>query len=126
MFNPDAIYGIKDKLNHYWPDILIPPSNVTEGNSSSIPLSHKKESIYFHEYEKHGTCAATLPALNTEFKYFYQGIEWCEKYDMREVLNKSNIKLNNTALHVADYWKAVKSVLKTNVWIQCAFKHVSL
>ncbi|XP_022174441.1 uncharacterized protein LOC111036643 isoform X2 [Myzus persicae] len=122
VFNPDSIYGIKDKLNQYWTDIEIPPKNITEGNSSSIETTHKKQSIYFHEWEKHGTCAVTLPALNSEFKYFYQGIEWSEKYNMRDVLDKSNVKINST-LNVADYWKAVKSVLKTNAWIECATKH---
>jgi len=124
VFNPDYIYGIKDKLNQYWPDIEIPPKNTTEGNSSSIDTTHKKESIYFHEWEKHGTCAVVLPALDSEFKYFHQGIEWSEKYNMRDVLDKSNVKINST-LYVADYWKAVKSVLKTNAWIECATKHVS-
>ncbi|KAL5233883.1 hypothetical protein ACI65C_001293 [Semiaphis heraclei] len=120
VFNPDLIYGIQDKLNQYWTDIEIPPKNTTEGNSSS--LENKKESIYFHEWQKHGTCAVVLPALGSEFKYFYQGIEWSEKYNMRDVLDKSNVKINST-LNVADYWKAVKSVLKTNAWIECATKH---
>ncbi|XP_060872142.1 uncharacterized protein LOC132946257 isoform X2 [Metopolophium dirhodum] len=122
VFNPASIYGIKDKLNQYWTDIEIPPSNTTEGNFTSIDTSHKKESIYFHEWEKHGTCAVALPALDSEFKYFYQGIEWSEKYNMRDVLDKSNIKINST-FHVDDYWKAVKSVLKTNAWIECETKH---
>lgn len=126
MFNPTDIYGIKDKLNQYWTDLEVPPkTNTTEGNSTSIDTSLKKESIYFHEWEKHGTCAVVLPALDSEFKYFYQGIEWSEKYNMRDVLNKSSIKVNST-LHVDDYWKAVKSILKTNAWIECETKHVSL
>ncbi|KAE9529714.1 hypothetical protein AGLY_011810 [Aphis glycines] len=122
VFNPVDIYGIKDKLNQYWPDIEIRPSNATEGNSSSIMTSHKKQSIWFHEWEKHGTCAVVLPALDSEFKYFFQGIEWSEKYNMKDVLEKSNIKINST-LNVADYWKAVKSVLKTNAWVECVTKH---
>jgi len=124
-FNPASIYGIKDKLNQYWTDIMISPSNTTNGNSSSNETLFKTESLYFHEWTKHGTCAVVLPALDTEFKYFYQGIEWSEKYNMRDVLDKSNVKTNST-LHVADYWKAVKSVLKTNAWIECETKHVSL
>ncbi|XP_060853767.1 uncharacterized protein LOC132931782 isoform X2 [Rhopalosiphum padi] len=122
VFNPASIYGIKDKLNQYWPDIELSPINTTEGNSSTIMTSHKKQSIWFHEWEKHGTCAVVLPALDSEFKYFFQGIEWSEKYNMRDILGKSNIKINST-LNVADYWKAVKSVLNTNAWIDCVTKH---
>lgn len=87
--------------------------------------SHKKESIWFHEWEKHGTCAITLPALNSEFKYFYQGINWSEKYNMKNILEKGGIKVNDTTSSVFDYWKALKSVLKTNAWIECAIKSVS-
>lgn len=123
-FDPKGVYGIQDKLNEYWTDLEIPPPpvNTTETNSSST--SHKKESIWAHEWEKHGTCAAALPALNSEFKYFSQGIDWSENYNMKDVLEKSGIKTNST-LTVTDYWKAIKSVLKTNVWIECLIKHVS-
>lgn len=87
-------------------------------------MTHKKQSIWCHEWEKHGSCAMSLPALNSEFKYFFQGIEWSEKYNMKNILEKSGINLNST-LVVADYWRAVKSVLKTNAWIECEFKTVS-
>lgn len=121
-FVPASIFGIKKDLDEFWTDIEIPPSNnSTEGNSSN---THKKESIWFHEWEKHGTCAITLPALNSEFKYFHQGIEWSKMYNMKDILEKSNITVNST-LTVADYWKALKSVLKTNAYIECEIKHVS-
>lgn len=123
IFDPTFIYGIKDKLNEYWTDILIKPDNTTEAILPNV--THKKESIWFHEWTKHGTCAITLPALNSEFKYFNQGVEWSEKYNMKYILEKSGIKVNSTS-NVNDYWKAVKSVLKTNVWIECFYKAVSI
>lgn len=122
MFNPDSIYGIQDKLNEYWTDIEMAPKNMTENSISSV--SHKKDSIWSHEWIKHGSCAMSLPALNTEFKYFYQGIQWSENYNMKNILEKSGINLNST-LVVADYWRAVKSVLKINAWVECVFKSVS-
>lgn len=121
-FNETFIYGIQDKLNNYWTDIEISPSNITEGNSSNI--THKKESIWVHEWEKHGTCALNLPDLNSEFKYFNQGIEWSEKYNMKDILENNGIKVNST-LTVTDYWKALKSALKINAYVHCDFKHVS-
>lgn len=123
-FNSSLIYGIQPDLNDYWTDIELPQKdNTTEINSTNT-TSHKKESIWFHEWEKHGRCAVTLPSLNSEFKYFNQGIEWAKKYNMKDILEKSGLKVNST-LNVTDYWKAVKSVLNTNVWIECNFKHVS-
>lgn len=124
-FDSQSIFGIQNKLNEYWTDLELQPINVTENSStnSSNALENKK-SIWFHEWEKHGTCAISLPALDSEFKYFYQGIEWSEKYNIKDILEKSGIKVNST-LYVADYWKAVKSVLNTNAWIECTFKNVS-
>lgn len=116
------MFGIRDKLNVYWTDIEIPPSNLTDEKSSNT--THKKESIWVHEWEKHGTCAVTLPALNSEFKYFNQGIEWSEKYNMKDILENNGIKVNST-LTVTDYWKALKSTLKTNAYVECEYKHVS-
>ena len=45
----------------------------------SIDSSSRK-----HEYEKHGTCALTLPALDTEFKYFNTGLDLSERFDTLE------------------------------------------
>ncbi|XP_025405932.1 uncharacterized protein LOC112680138 isoform X2 [Sipha flava] len=125
VFNPDFIYSIKDKLNEYWTDIELLPSNTTETtllNASNLTLSHKKESIWAHEWVKHGSCAMSLPALDSEFKYFYQGIEWSEKYNIENILEKAGLKINSTSNFVTDYWKAVKSVLKTNSYVHCVYK----
>lgn len=126
-FNSQSIYGIQNELNEHWTDLELQPINVTENNStnsSNTMTLENKKSIWFHEWEKHGTCAISLPALDTEYKYFYQGLEWSEKYNIKDILEKSGIKLNST-LYVADYWKAVKSVLNKNAWIECTFKNVS-
>lgn len=128
VFNQDSIDNIKEKLNKYWTDVELPPNYFIEENSSREnkirSISDRKESIWFHEWEKHGTCAVTLPALNSEFKYFYQGIAWSEKYNMKDILEKSNISVNSV-LKVNDYWNAVKKVLNTTSWVECYFKHVS-
>lgn len=118
-FDPSGISGIQDKLNQYWTNIHA-HVNVTNANSSSAA-----NELWTHEWEKHGSCAATLPALNSQHKYFNQGIEWSEKYNMKYVLEESGIEVNDT-LTVTDYWKAIKSVLNTYVWIECAFMNVSL
>ena len=35
-----------------------------------------------HEYEKHGTCAATVPGLETEHEFFKNALDLRDKYDM--------------------------------------------
>ncbi|VVC38408.1 Ribonuclease T2, His active site 1,Ribonuclease T2-like,Ribonuclease T2, His active site 2 [Cinara cedri] len=120
-FDPKALYSIEEQIHEYWVDIE-QLNNETEVNISKNTISHKKESIWFHEWEKHGTCALTLPSLNSEFEYFNQGIKWSEMYNMKDILEKGDIKVNDTTSLVTDYWKAIESVLKTNAWIECAFK----
>lgn len=48
-------------------------------------------SLWKHEWVKHGTCAAELPALSSEKKYFEKGLEWVTQYDYVAVLGKHNI-----------------------------------
>lgn len=125
VFNIDVLSSIKDKLNEYWPEMEEMPTITKKVNSLSSAASPTNQNTWFYQWTNHGTCAASIPALNSEFKYFNQGIEWAEKYNMNDILEKSGIKVSSK-LYVKDYWKAVKSVLKKNVWIQCLYKHVSI
>ncbi|XP_050425399.1 uncharacterized protein LOC126836223 isoform X2 [Adelges cooleyi] len=115
-FDPKIIHSIQNELDEYWTDIELP-----QNNTANFTVSNKK-SIWFHEWEKHGTCAMSLPALDSEFKYFSQGIEWAKgNYSMKDILEKADIKINST-LTVDDYWKKIKSVLKVNVFISCFYR----
>ena len=41
-----------------------------------------------HEWDKHGTCAASLPALNSEHKYFAKGLEFNRKWNLTKYVKK--------------------------------------
>ncbi|XP_050524773.1 uncharacterized protein LOC126896220 isoform X2 [Daktulosphaira vitifoliae] len=129
VFDENALYGIKDDLNKYWTDIELPQLNVTMDKTNTINITNvtmntnnitvtKKESIWQHEWEKHGTCAVSLPSLKSEFYYFYQGITWAKKYPMKDILEKAGIAVNSS-LTVDDYLKKIKSVLNVNVYVFC-------
>jgi len=75
-FNPDKVADIKEELEQYWPNLYA---------DSSV------DSLWKHEYEKHGTCAAQLPTFADEHDYFKNTLVIREKYDYGVVLADSEI-----------------------------------
>lgn len=102
-FNRTQLDPIKEQLQQYWTDIH---------NGSTYSLWH-------HEWQKHGTCATTLPALDTEDKYFGQGLKWIKQYDMKDILSQSGIEPNVSGYFPQDIWNAVQKSLGKNPIVQC-------
>ena len=48
-----------------------------------------------HEWEKHGRCAAALPAMSSELKYFSEGVALNAKYPIKQYLDKAGIVPDN-------------------------------
>lgn len=63
-FDPTLLAPIESDLEQYWVNI--------EGNT-------KKYSFWEHEWKKHGTCAVTLPQLDSLLNYFQQGLTWIKQ-----------------------------------------------
>lgn len=83
-----------------------------------VILGRPVESLWQHEWLKHGTCAAVLPELNNENKYFGQGLSWLQQYTMSSVLAKAKI-VPDKEYNVADIYEAVKSSLNKNPGVYC-------
>ncbi|XP_040206577.1 ribonuclease T2 isoform X2 [Rana temporaria] len=79
-FDFSEIKDILADMNKWWPDVLHP-------NCSQL---------WKHEWQKHGTCAASLPCLNTQHKYFSKGLELYTRISLSSALEKSGIKPANT------------------------------
>ncbi|NXC94896.1 RNT2B Ribonuclease, partial [Certhia familiaris] len=60
-FNVTEIKDLMSDMRHYWPDVLHSSLNRTQ--------------FWKHEWEKHGTCAATLEVLNSQKKYFGKALD---------------------------------------------------
>jgi len=75
-FNEHAISDIEKDLDEHWPNLI-----------DSTP--HTK--FWKHEWDKHGTCAASLPALNSEHKYFAKGLEFNREWNLTKILESSEI-----------------------------------
>lgn len=66
-FKPELVEAIRPQLIKVWPNI--------HGNDT-------EDSLWKHEWEKHGTCAAKDPRFSSEALYFKQGIQWVTLYIM--------------------------------------------
>lgn len=104
-FDPNQLFPFEQQLMIYWLNI-----------EKNTPLY----SLWKHEWIKHGTCAASIPDLDNEAKYFKCGLDWIGKYDMKSVLAKGGVVPNQSQGYKAeDIFYAVKSVLKKNPTVEC-------
>lgn len=107
IFNVNELHPIIDEMRQFW-------LNIEKGTP--------EESLWKHEWSKHGTCAALLQELNTENKYFGQGLAWLQQYTMNGVLAKSNV-LPGAMYNVTDFYDAIKQTLNINPSIHCVHEH---
>lgn len=57
--------------------------------------------------------------LDTESKYFGQGLKWIKQYDMKNILSQSGIEPNVQGYFPQDVWNAVQKSLGKNPTVQC-------
>ncbi|KAM9297224.1 ribonuclease T2 isoform 2-T4 [Morus bassanus] len=77
-FNVTEIKDLMSDMRHCWPDVLHSSLNRTQ--------------FWKHEWDKHGTCAATLQVLNSQKKYFGKALELYKHIDLNSCLLKAGIK----------------------------------
>jgi len=105
VFNPDSVANVRSKLVKLWPNI--------HGEDT-------EDSLWKHEWEKHGTCAAADQRFATEEAYFTQGLNWIERFQMSQILGNRNIvpstqeQYNATAI-----WLVVKTEIGAAPTISC-------
>ncbi|XP_030626962.1 ribonuclease T2 isoform X2 [Chanos chanos] len=74
-FNESLIQDILPDMEKSWPDLFNPTST----------------SFWKYEWHKHGTCAATAEALNSQHKYFSKALELYHKFNLDGVLKQNHI-----------------------------------
>eukprot|EP00094_Tigriopus_californicus_P008842 TCALIF_08523-PA protein Name:"Similar to Ribonuclease Oy (Crassostrea gigas)" AED:0.17 eAED:0.17 QI:189/1/0.75/1/0.66/0.5/4/0/272 len=80
-----------DRSKRFDPTRLAPILDDLEAHWTNVHANTGEYSFWKHEWEKHGTCAMELGPLDTEFKYFKQGITWNEQYPLSKFLNDAGI-----------------------------------
>lgn len=103
-FDPEQLEPFLDDLNNFWTNI--------EGNT-------KVNSFWAHEWTKHGTCASTLPQLNSVYNYFNKGLKLHKQFDIFSILSDSNLLPNNNNYTIDDLSSAVLTRLHVTPQIEC-------
>lgn len=104
-FDYASVENIRSELDVYWPD---------------YEMRNHPHSLWTHEWEKHGTCAAQLPALGSEQKYFQGGIDLAKQIRLTEWLKEKNIVPGGRYTKGAVY-NAVLEKTKVRPHIDCEF-----
>lgn len=77
-FDFNQIKPIEKEMNEKW-------MNIEKGTA--------EDSLWKHEWEKHGTCAAIgIKELNSQLKYFSQGLSLFDRYSITKLLDQTYIK----------------------------------
>jgi ribonuclease T2 len=104
-FDPDKIKTIVDELEQYWPNLY-----------ADSPL----DAFWEHEWDKHGTCAMTLDAVDSELKYFTKGIDLRRQFDLLSILQTSSIvPSDDNSYPYEDVVSALSNVLGGTPTISC-------
>jgi len=104
-FEYSSVANIRSDLDVYWPD---------------YELRAHPNSLWTHEWEKHGTCAAQLTALGSEEKYFQAGIDLGKQIRLTEWLKEKNI-VPGGRYTKDEVYNAVIEKTKVRPHIDCEF-----
>lgn len=79
------------------------------------------DSLWKHEWEKHGTCAAIeMKSLNTQLKYFNEGLTLFNRYSINQLLQSTYIKPGIDAAYKLDeIFSALNLSIGNNFAIVC-------
>ncbi|CAL8363354.1 unnamed protein product [Gadus morhua 'NCC'] len=102
-FNSSLIQDIMEDMKKSWPDLLHPSST----------------GFWKYEWQKHGTCAAVAPDLDSQHKYFSKALELYHKIDLSSVLKKFNITPSEEFYKFPAIESAIENFYGAKPKIQC-------
>ncbi|XP_005093098.1 ribonuclease Oy [Aplysia californica] len=110
-FEFNKIKGLSTQLNTQW------PYYNTSGDTTFL---------WAHEWEKHGTCATSVPALNGEFNYFNSTLTLQKPLNISGILAKHGILPSLKVKHrPQEFFDAIKAELGTIPNICCVYDEAS-
>ncbi|XP_042704225.1 ribonuclease T2 isoform X2 [Chrysemys picta bellii] len=103
-------------LVHHWP---VTVCKMSENDCKDPPQYWTIHGLWKHEWEKHGTCAATVEPLNSQKKYFGRTLDLYQKLDLNSCLLKVGIKPSSTYYQMTAIKEALTSVYGVTPKVQC-------
>lgn len=103
---------------------LAPLESELKENWIDIQNGSRPYTFWKHEWDKHGTCALTVKALDNEYNYFLAGLNLLDEYNMIDVLAKASI-LPGQSYMVLDILAGIQKVLRKRGQVMCARNEVS-
>ncbi|KAG5866222.1 hypothetical protein JTB14_033438 [Gonioctena quinquepunctata] len=117
FFCPSAI--------HFDPGQLDPFMNDLKEHWTNVEANTKLYSFWKHEWDKHGTCSSTLPALDSVTNFFTQGLAWQKQFKLADILEQSRITPRSTGYTPEQIFDAVKFYTKVDPIVQCVTDRIS-
>eukprot|EP00163_Fabomonas_tropica_P027363 TRINITY_DN523_c0_g1_i2.p1 TRINITY_DN523_c0_g1~~TRINITY_DN523_c0_g1_i2.p1 ORF type:complete len:267 (+),score=68.80 TRINITY_DN523_c0_g1_i2:128-928(+) len=103
-FNPDNVTSIQQELEDYWTDMF-------PGDG---------DNFWEHEYNKHGTCARSLPALSDELSFFQATLKLRQQWDFNKMLNDASYYPDaSKKIYIDDIQKVVANVTNATPVVFC-------
>lgn len=104
---------------HFDPIYLAPMMSELKAQWTNVEANTKPNSFWKHEWQKHGTCAAVLPLLNSVTNFFRLGLEWNKNFKLNEMLANNSISPSSTGYTVDGIYNAIKTHINADPMIQC-------
>lgn len=104
-FHLEEIKDLLQDMKMYWPDVIHSSAN--------------RSAFWKHEWQKHGTCAAQLDALNSQKKYFGKGLDLYKGLALNSMLQKLGIIPSGNYYQIADIRDALAGLYGVVPKIQC-------
>ncbi|XP_067682260.1 ribonuclease Oy-like [Haliotis asinina] len=107
-FNYDAIKSLESNLTAQWPNLFI---------------DTPKDDFWSHEWEKHGTCATSLPATDNELHYFSTALQLNTKLKLQQVLKIFDVvPSKDTGYNATEVRNLLEKYFGSTPVLQCTYQ----
>ncbi|XP_066919922.1 ribonuclease Oy-like [Clytia hemisphaerica] len=103
-FDPEEVRDLKPRMLKYWPNMFV---------------DSDKNHFWAHEYEKHGTCAESVPGFKTEHEFFNSALNLRDEHDIGNILASQEITPRDQPYEGSDLNDALNKELGKTGCVQC-------
>jgi len=113
-----------DKTKKFDFSTLKPILDKLESHWTNVHANSPKDGFWKHEWEKHGTCAMQLPQMDSELKFFEEGVALNGRFPLQKYLSDADI----TPGYLYDY-EGISSAVEKGLGgikpaVKCDYDHM--